>query len=71
MVSGAQEARFMAQEYVRKHKNELIAVIYSLLWSVAKGKPARMIEEPTQLQAQILKAFGHAVRRSGVLQKID
>jgi transposase len=42
-----------------------------LLWSAGKGKPARMIEEPTEIQAQILKAFGHAVTTGGVLQVTD
>ena len=42
-----------------------------LLWSAGKGKPARMIEEPTKLQAQILKAFNHAVTAGRVLQKTD
>jgi hypothetical protein len=39
-----------------------------LLWSARKGKPTRMIEAPTEIQAQILKAFGHAVTTGGVLQ---
>jgi hypothetical protein len=33
------------------------------------GKPTRMIEEPTEIQTRILKAFGHAVTMGGVLQK--
>jgi transposase len=41
-----------------------------LLWSAGKGKPTRMIEEPTEIQTRILKAFGHAVAAGGVLQKI-
>jgi len=40
-----------------------------LLWGAGKGKPTRMIEEPTEIQARILKAFGHAVTMGGVLQK--
>lgn len=39
-----------------------------LMWSAGKGKPRRMIEEPTEIQAQILKAFGYAVKPGGVLQ---
>ena len=39
-----------------------------LLWNIGKGKPARMIEEPTEIQAQILKAFDHLVTTGGVLQ---
>ena len=42
-----------------------------LLWSAGKGKPARMIEEPTEIQARILKAFGHAVTAGGVLQNLS
>jgi transposase len=41
-----------------------------LLWSAGKGTPRRMIEEPTKIQAQILKAFGHVVTTGGVLQSI-
>lgn len=40
-----------------------------LLWSAGKGKSVRMIEEPTKIQAQILKAFDHVVTAGGVLQK--
>jgi transposase len=42
-----------------------------LLWSAGKGMPTRMIEEPTEIQARILKAFGHAVTAGGVLQKMS
>jgi hypothetical protein len=38
------------------------------MWSAGKGKPSRMIEEPTEIQAQIMKAFGFAVKPGGVLQ---
>jgi len=41
-----------------------------LLWREKKKMPGRMIEEPTELQAQILKAFGYAVTTGGVLQKV-
>lgn len=40
-----------------------------LLWSAGKGKSVRMIEEPTKIQTEILKAFGHVVTTGGVLQK--
>jgi len=42
-----------------------------LMWSDGKSKPHRMIEEPTEIQARILKAFGHVVTAGGVLQKAD
>jgi hypothetical protein len=42
-----------------------------LLWCTGKGKPVRMVEAPTLIQAQILKAFGHTVKGSGDLQKIE
>ena len=42
----------------------------SLLWREKQKKPSRIIEEPNEHQAQILKAFGHAVTIGGVLQKI-
>jgi len=42
-----------------------------LLWRQKQKTPERMIEEPTVLQAQILKTFGHAVISGGVLQKIS
>jgi len=32
-----------------------------LVWHGRKREPARMIEEPSEIQAQILKAFGHKV----------
>jgi len=41
-----------------------------MLWRDKKKTPERMIEEPTGLQAQILKAFGYAVTTGGVLQNI-
>lgn len=41
-----------------------------LLWNAGKGEPRRMIEEPSELQARILKAFGHMVTTGGVLQPI-
>lgn len=37
-----------------------------LVWHGRKREPARMIEEPSEIQAQILKAFGHKVD-NGVL----
>ena len=42
-----------------------------LLWSTGKSKPRRMIEEPSEIQAKILKAFGYAITRNGVLQPIE
>jgi len=39
-----------------------------LVWQSGKRKPARVLEEPTETQAKILKAFDYKVRR-GVLQK--
>lgn len=41
-----------------------------LLWREKQKTPERMVEEPTGLQAQILKAFGYAVTTGGVLQKV-
>jgi len=41
-----------------------------LLWREKEKKPERVIEEPTVLQAQILKTFSHEVTAGGVLQKI-
>jgi transposase len=40
-----------------------------LCWESGKGKPSRLIEEPTENQAKIMGAFGYEVSR-GVLQKI-
>ena len=40
-----------------------------LLWREKQKTPGRMIEEPTELQARILKTFGYAVTTGGVLQK--
>jgi transposase len=38
------------------------------VWSSAHGKPKRIIEEPTEIQAKILKAFGQEIS-SGVLHE--
>ncbi len=40
-----------------------------LCWRAGETKPDRLIEDPSPLQAQILRAFGYEVA-SGVLQKI-
>jgi transposase len=40
-----------------------------LCWHAGKGKPLRMLEEPTQSQTLILRTFGHKIA-GGVLQKI-
>ena len=40
-----------------------------LVWQPKKRKPYRMIEEPTEIQAQILKAFGYKIKK-GVLQEV-
>ena len=41
-----------------------------LLWREKLKKPERIIEEPNEHQARILKVFAHAVTAGGVLQKI-
>ena len=41
-----------------------------LCWCSGKSKPQRMIEEPTENQAAILKAFGHEIV-GGVLQRLN
>jgi hypothetical protein len=38
-----------------------------LVWQSGKRKPERLLEEPSGIQAKILKAFGYEVK-SGVLQ---
>lgn len=40
-----------------------------LVWQSRQKKPGRIIEDPDSLQAQILKAFGHEIRK-GVLQPL-
>lgn len=40
-----------------------------LVWNAGSSKPQRVIEEPSPLQAQILKTFGYRIVR-GVLQKL-
>ena len=42
-----------------------------LCWINGKRKPARIIEQPSQIQAQILKAFKYKINSSGVLQPLD
>jgi len=39
-----------------------------LCWINKQRKPARILEQPTKDQARILKAFGHTISPSGVLQ---
>ncbi len=39
-----------------------------LYWTTRKGNPARLIEEPTEIQTKIIKAFGYKLE-GGVLQK--
>ena len=41
-----------------------------LVWKSKQKVPMRIIEEPTEKQARILKAFGYAVKTGGVLQKL-
>ena len=41
-----------------------------LVWKSKQKTPMRIIEEPTKVQTQILKAFGYAVKTGGVLKKI-
>jgi transposase len=40
-----------------------------LCWTASKGRADRVIEDPTDMQAQILAAFGYKID-SGVLQEI-
>ncbi|MEN6440684.1 MAG: IS1634 family transposase, partial [Syntrophobacter sp.] len=42
----------------------------SLLWYAGRAEPQRMIEEPTEEQAAIFKAFGYKID-GGVLQELD
>jgi len=48
-----------------KHLQRLHSCLY---WTTTKGKPARLIEEPTEIQAKIMKALGYKIE-GGVLQK--
>ena len=41
-----------------------------LMWKSKQKKPSRIIEEPTTLQARIMKSFGYVVANGGVLQKL-
>jgi transposase len=41
-----------------------------LCWHAKNRKPVRVIEKPSENQADILKAFGYQVIDGGVLQKI-
>jgi len=40
------------------------------LWYAGKRKPERVIETPTEIQAEVLRAFGWTVDGSGVLQPL-
>lgn len=41
-----------------------------LVWKSKQKSPARVLEEPTKKQADILEAFGYAVKAGGVLQNL-
>jgi len=41
-----------------------------LVWHAAQGKPKRIIEEPTEVQAKILRAFGQEIS-GGVLRETE
>jgi transposase len=41
-----------------------------LVWKSRQKAPVRVVEEPTEMQTQILKAFGYMVKTGGVLQKL-
>jgi hypothetical protein len=38
-----------------------------LVWQSGKNNPERLLEEPSEMQARILKAFGYEIKK-GVLQ---
>jgi transposase len=40
-----------------------------LVWQSGKKNPERLLEEPSEMQAQILKAFGYEIKK-GVLQGV-
>jgi transposase len=40
------------------------------LWYAGKRKPQRLIETPTEIQAEVLRAFGWTIDGSGVLQPL-
>ena len=42
-----------------------------LCWIKENRKPDRIIEQPSQVQARILKAFNHKISKGGVLQPIS
>ena len=41
-----------------------------LVWKSKQKTPERVIEEPSKIQAQILKVFGYVVEVGGVLQNL-
>ncbi|MEW5947125.1 MAG: IS1634 family transposase [bacterium] len=42
-----------------------------LVWPKGKKHPLRIIEEPTETQQLVLKAFGHCINADGVLQPLS
>ena len=38
------------------------------IWHAGKREPERVLETPTETQAEVLRAFGHVISRGGVLQ---
>ncbi len=49
---------------------EMRALHSVLVWTKGKKHPERIIEEPTETQQLVLKAFGHFVNSDGVLQTL-
>jgi len=49
---------------------EMRALHSVLVWQKGKKQPHWMIEEPSETQQLVLKAFGHFVNADGVLQPL-
>ena len=41
------------------------------LWYASKRKPERVLETPTEAQAEVLTAFGWRIGEGGVLHRLD
>ncbi len=40
------------------------------IWQAGKRKPERLLETPTETQAEVLRAFGQEIGKGGVLQDL-
>jgi hypothetical protein len=55
----------------RKILEEMSHLNSTWLWYAGKSKPENALDDPTQIQAEVLKALGWKIHDGGVLQKVN